>query len=78
MKSIPVWLPFGFSAALSAIVLVAYIASGLSDAWITPFLCFLPMTFWFVAASHRQTREYIKALEGRIQQLEASKAAASP
>ena len=76
MKSTPVWLPFAFSAALSAIVLVTYIASG--NPWIIPFLCFLPMTFWFATILHRQTREHIKALEGRIQQLEAGKAAASP
>jgi hypothetical protein len=70
-----VWVPFAFAAALSAIVLVTYVASGLSDAWIVPFVGFLPMTFWFAAATHRQTREQVEALEARIRQLEADKAA---
>ena len=68
-----VWMPVAFSAALSVITLVTYVASGLSDAWIIPFVAFQPMTFWYIAVSHRQTREGIKVLEARIQQLEADK-----
>jgi hypothetical protein len=72
-----VWTPVAFSAALSVITMVTYVATRLSDAWIPTFVCFLPMTFWLAAASHRQTREHMKVLEARIQQLEADKAAAS-
>ena len=71
-----VWLPVGFSAALSAIALTVYVASGLSDAWMPGFLGFLPMAFWFAALTDKQAREQIKALEARIQQLEAGKAPA--
>jgi hypothetical protein len=70
-----VWTPVAFSAGLSVISVVTYVASGLSDAWIIPFLCFLPMTFWFAALSHQKAREHIKVLEARIQQLEADKTA---
>ena len=77
LQAYDVWTPVAFSAALSVITVVTYVASGLSDAWIIPFVVFQPMTFWYVAASHRQTREHIKVLEARIQQLEADKAASS-
>ena len=77
LQSYDVWTPVAFSAALSAISVVTYVASGLSDAWIIPFVVFQPMTFWYIAVSHRQTREHIKVLEARIQQLEADRPAAS-
>jgi hypothetical protein len=69
LTSLDHWAPFAFSAALSVIALVTYIATGLSGAWIPPFLCFLPMTFWLAAASARKTREQIKVLEARIREL---------
>jgi hypothetical protein len=65
------WLPFAFSAVLSAIAMVAFIATGNSNAWIPTFVCFLPMTFWFAAAAQAQTRDRIKVLEARITHLEA-------
>jgi hypothetical protein len=77
LQAYDVWTPVAFSAALSLITVVTYVASGLSGAWIIPFVVFQPMTFWYVAASHRQTREHIKVLEARIQQLEGDKAASS-
>jgi hypothetical protein len=69
------WASVAFSTALSVITIVTYVASGLSDAWIIPFVAFLPMTFWYAAASQRQTREHIKALEARIAGLDAEKSA---
>ena len=77
LRANDVWTPVAFAAALSVISLVTYVASGLSDAWIIPFVAFQPLTFWYVAASHRQTRDHIKVLEARIQQLEGDKAASS-
>ena len=77
IQAYDVWTPVAFSAGLSVISVVTYVASGLSDAWIIPFVCFLPMTFWLAAASHRQTREHIKELEARIEQLEADRGMAT-
>jgi hypothetical protein len=77
LQSHDVWTPVAFSAALSVITLVTYVASGLSEAWIIPFVAFQPMTFWYIAVSHRQTWEHIKELEARIQQLEADRAAST-
>ena len=79
-KPIAVWMPFAFSVALGAIVMVAniyaYSKGGSSDAGMPAFLCFLPMAFFFAATAHRQTQEYVKALEARVSQLEADRAAA--
>ncbi len=80
-----VWTPFAFSVALSVIVVVSHISAGLRlkapptavDVWVPAFFCFLPMTFFVASASHWQTRKHIKELEARIQQLEATKTAAS-
>lgn len=73
-RPMSVWLPFGFSAILSAIVLIANIVgafmTGSSNAGTTALISFLPMAFWFVATSQQQTQEHIKALEIRIHQLE--------
>ncbi|MGV3720425.1 MAG: hypothetical protein ACO1SX_05885 [Actinomycetota bacterium] len=66
------WLPFAFAAVLSGIAMITYVATGNSGAWIPTFVCFLPMTFWFVAAAQVQTCDRIKRLEARIKQLEAS------
>jgi len=67
-----IWAPFAFSAILGVICLVTYVATPLSGAWIIPYLCFLPMAFWFAASAQWQTRQDVKVLEARIQQLEAT------
>jgi hypothetical protein len=81
LQAYDVWTPVAFSAALSVITVVANVygrfATGSSDVGMTAFVCFLPMAFYLMSASHKQTRERIKLLEARIQQLEAAKAAAS-
>ncbi|WP_406698251.1 hypothetical protein V5E97_05280 [Singulisphaera sp. Ch08] len=78
-KPMSVWLPFGFSAILCVIVLIANVVGGFvagrSDIGMTPLICFLPMIFWVAAASHQQTNEHIKALEDRIRQLEEAERA---
>ena len=77
IQAYDVWTPVAFSAGLSVISVVTYVASGLSDAWIIPFVCFLPMTFWFAVLSHQKTSERIKELEARIQQLEEDRGMAT-
>ena len=71
---------FRFAAILCAITvignLVGMFATGSSDVAILPFLCFLPMAFWFVDHTMQQTREYIEKLESRIRELESHDGAA--
>lgn len=69
------WIPFGFSVALSVIALVTFVATGSSGAWIPAFISFLPMCFLLAAYADRSTRQQVQALEARIAQLEAEKAA---
>jgi hypothetical protein len=69
VQAYDVWTPVAFSAILGVITLVTYVASGLSDAWIIPFVAFQPMIFLYVAFSQRQDRKHIKMLEARIPQL---------
>jgi hypothetical protein len=75
-----VWMATSFCAVISVISIVAnvygYYSTGKSEVGMTAFICFLPMAFFYAAASHQQTRERINVLEARIQQLEAGKAAA--
>jgi hypothetical protein len=76
-----VWTPFVFSAFLGLIVVVTHLSMSLSlkspptpvDAWLPVFFAFLPMTFFYACASQKQTRDEIKVLEARIEQLEADK-----
>ena len=81
IQAYDVWSPVVFSAALSFITMVANVAgsfaTGNSDVGMITFIAFLPMAFYFASVSHKQTREHIKVLEARIQQLEADKAASS-
>nr|CAA9288835.1 hypothetical protein AVDCRST_MAG63-4184 [uncultured Armatimonadetes bacterium] len=70
LTPIAVWLPFAFAVALSAISLVTWSALPNSGAWIPAFICFLPMTFFFAANAHLQTRAYAQALEARVRQME--------
>ncbi len=79
-KPMSVWVACGFSTALSVIAVVGnlagLIAYGKSDAGMIPFLCFLPMAFYFTAEAQRQTRDYVTALETRVRELEADKVSA--
>ena len=63
------WTPVAFSAILGVITLVTYVASGLSDAWIVPFVAFQPIMFVYVAACQRRDRQHIKLLEARFSHL---------
>jgi len=68
-RSIMLWMPFFFASFVAAIALVPTflrIGDGLPSALI-PFVCFLPMAFYFSAqASFNE----ILSLEARIQELE--------
>jgi hypothetical protein len=63
-----------FSAALCGIALVANIAgmamTGRDTAGMIPFLCFLPMAFWFTSAELRRMKEEAANLRERIARLE--------
>jgi len=68
------WIPMGFCACLALISLPTQIffSSGSSGAWVIPFLCFLPMCFFFVAAvtsnlqrEVRDLREQVAKLQGK-------------
>ena len=71
VQAYDVWTPVAFSAILTVITLVTYVASGLSDAWIVPFVAFQPIMFatW---PSRSQDRRHIKMLERRLPQLSAN------
>ncbi len=81
LQAYDVRAPVAFSAAISVITMVGNVvgsfATGSSDTGMTTLIAFLPMAFYFASVSHKQTREHIKVLEARIQQLEADKAASS-
>lgn len=68
-----VWLPFAFQCVLSAIALVTFVATQSSGAWIPAFVGFLPMTFFYAALAHKQTRDQVRLLETRVCELEAAK-----
>ncbi len=63
-----VWTPVAFSAILTVITLMTYVASGLSDAWIVPFVAFQPILFLYLAVSRQRDRKHIKMLKARIPQ----------
>jgi hypothetical protein len=83
LQAYDVWVPVAFTAARGLIALVAHFYTALRtnasptawDSSLGVYFCFLPMAFWYTAVSHRNMREQVKALEARIQQLEAGKAA---
>ena len=75
VQAYDVWSALAFSAILTVITLVAYVASGRSDAWIIPFIAFQPIMFLYVAFSQRRDRKHIKMLEARLPRMEAGKSA---
>jgi len=62
----------GFCAALSLICLVSYIGTSWingtesSGNWVIPFLCFLPMCFYFVGLSMMQMQREIGELRKQL------------
>ena len=72
----PYWVAPLFAAGLSAIVIISFF--GLKphsyEAGFPAFFCFLPMAFCFVAASQVASQKQVRALQQRIEQLEAQAA----
>jgi len=62
------WLPMGFCAALSLICVIAFI--GFPTAWVIPFLCFLPMCFFFVAAVTSNLQREVRELREQVAKLQ--------
>ena len=67
------WVPFWFASVLSAITLVGSMLASWS-AVTPPFLCFLPMAFFFVCQMQRALSARLWALEQRVQRGEAGAA----
>jgi len=65
------WLPFIFCVFLCGIVMCTLLASSMEAAY-PALVCFLPMTFFFLAGVLIQDRSEVKALEERVRQLEAA------
>lgn len=60
-----VWLPFGFAAFLSLITIAPVFLFASPDAGLTAFICFTPMTIFFVCVGQL-------ALSKRISRVEAA------
>ncbi len=58
-----IWLPFGFAAFLSVVTIAPVFLLGSPDAGLTAFICFTPMTIFFVCVGQL-------ALSKRMRQLE--------
>ena len=67
----PNWLPMGFCAALSLICVTTFI--GFPAAWVIPFLCFLPMCFFFVAAVTSSLQREVCELREQVAKLQEMK-----
>jgi hypothetical protein len=63
------WLPMAFCVALAFICLTAVLSRSPS-AWIIPFLCFLPMCFFFVAAVTSNLQREIRELREQVAKLQ--------
>ena len=75
-----VWAATSFCAVLSAVTVIAMIASYATSGGANPgvlpvFLCNLPLAFMFAAYPVRRANERIQALEDRLRALEAARAA---
>ena len=69
-KLIGPWIPFAFCVFLCGLVMFVLMKTGKIENAYPAFFCFLPMTFFFVAAAMAQIRKEIKRLSDRIDQLE--------
>jgi hypothetical protein len=71
------WAATIFSAVLSGISLVAFVASPVvGNAWVPAFVCFLPMAFFFAAHSQLETRSRVRELEEKLRRFEEGEAQA--
>ena len=72
----PYWVAPIFAAFLSAVVIISFF--GLKphsyETGSTAFFCFLPMAFYMAAAAQVASQKQVRALQQRIEQLEAQAA----
>jgi len=62
------WLPMSFCVSLSIICVITFI--GFPTAWVIPFLCFLPMCFFFVAVVTSNLQREVRELREQVAKLE--------
>jgi hypothetical protein len=67
------WLPIAFCIGLSFICVAGFMSRSPSS-WIIPFLCFLPMCFFFVAAVTSNLQREIRELRKQVTDLQAKQA----
>jgi hypothetical protein len=65
------WIPVAFCAILSAICVATFI--GHPTAWVIPFLCFLPMCFFFMASVTSKLQKEIRDLREHVAKLEGAR-----
>ena len=70
------WLPIAFCTSLSFICVVGFISRS-PNSWIIPFLCFLPMCFFFVAAVTSNLQGQIRELKEQVAQLQEKRTSRS-
>jgi len=63
------WLPMASCVSLSFICLAGVLSRSPSS-WIIPFLCFLPMSFFFVAAVTSSLQREVRELREQVTKLQ--------
>lgn len=63
------WIPFGFTTLLCAVVMIGRFAGG-PETGMPAFYCFLPMSFFFLAAALIESSKRVHELEQRVKVLE--------
>jgi hypothetical protein len=71
------WIPMAFCAALACICLPIVIIRISGDAWVIPFLCFLPMCFFFVAAVTTNLQREVRELREQVAKLQGKQVASN-
>jgi hypothetical protein len=72
-RTIGPWVLFAFSVVFCGVVMFTWAKTGRIEAAFPAFFCFLPMTFFFVAAMVGPIRKELKGLSDRIDRLEQEK-----
>jgi len=72
-RTIGPWVPFAFSLVLCGLVMFVWAKTGRIEPAFPAFFCFLPMTFFFVAATVGQIRKELRGLSDRLDRLEQEK-----
>jgi len=72
LQPIADWLPFVFVFCLSVIEFWANMQRREPSSYLTSFIAFLPMAFFFTGLALMRYRKKIEALEKRISEIESS------